>query len=449
MAKKNNKGAAPNAEKVNNTENKTTVEVIDANKLHSALGTKPSVGLDANHQVDMLMGLKTYFKDDPNAKNVFGEDMTTRVNNITAIGFISVLTNEVLFGKSEFAARMSVTQRQAVIELAPLAGVTINEKLLPAPEKDGTAMITSNAVTVSEETKAAAKKEKQILDDKPETDPTKVTNDKQLAKSIVFILSDAKTEPRPAMRMERAAEFIRAYQMFVASKLTNEDEKNKTTELIKNKQVSVLLDEISNLVGECPFTTVGLAHYIYRVLTETKNPIPAFCLLRNASRNKITNQTLSNETLAAIVKVLIKWSVIPNIKKYRKAIDDARKSFKGNDKGFEIFTEPIFNNIKYLEEIQSIVNNPSTNFVETLIEKFEEGDATAKTVVRYILGSFYQINVDDVNTLNDKNELMKDVQQYAGIITNAFRDPLAQDIRYVEANLSYVPKTEEKDDSKN
>lgn len=436
MAKKNNKGAAPQAE-----ETKKTVEVIDASKLRDAVNNRPSDGLDANHQVDMLMGLKTYFKDDPNAKNIFGEDMTDRVNNITAIGFISVLTNEVLFGKSNFAARMSVTQRQAVIELAPLAGVTINPKLLPAPESDGTAVITSNAVTVSEETKKAAKAEKEILDSKPTTDPTKVTNDKQLAKSIVYILADAKTEPRPAYRMDRAAEFLRSVQLIAAGKQGGE-KAQETIQLINDKSVATLLNEISDLVGECTFTTVGLAHYINRVFSESKNPIPAFCLLRNASRNKKSGLTLSNLTLAAIVKVLVKWGTEPSIAKYKKAIEDARKTYKNNKKGFDEYTKPIYDNIKYCEDRLNTINEPSTDFVETLLDKYNENDITAKTIVRYILGSYYKTSPEDAEAFLNKDELFKDVQQMAGIIINAFRDPLSQDIRYSEANLTFPRKND-------
>jgi len=447
MGKKNTKGAAPET----NTEKKNTVEVIDATKLQSVVNSKPSTGLDANHQVDMLMGLKTFFKDDPNAEKIFGKNVTDRVNNITAIGFISVLTNEVLFGKSEFAARMSVTQRQAVIELAPLAGVTINPKLLPAPEADGTAIIPTTAVTVSKDTEKAAKKEKKIMDSKPTTDPSKITSDEQLRNSLTFIFADAKTEPRPVKRMERATEFLRSYQLINANKLDG-DEKTKQLELVKNKTVSELLDEVRVLLGECPFTTMGLAHYIYKTITETKNPISAYCLLRNASKNRTTGETLSDETIMAVIRVLVKWSVEPNLEKYNKAIEKAKKDFK-DKKQYETYVEPILKNIEYCKELENIVINPSVDVVDTLIEKFNEKDATAKTIVKYIAGTFYSIDGNTVEDREDKDELLKDIQQRAGIIVNLFRDPLSQDIRYKEANLSYSPKkedsTEKKDDSKN
>lgn len=439
MVKRTNKGAAPSTAE---TTTKNTVEVIDANKLHAAINTKPSIGLDANHQVDMLMGLKTFFKDDPNAKNVFGEDLTTRVNNITAIGFISVLTNEVLFGKSEFAARMSVSQRQAVIELAPLAGVTINTNLLPAPEADGTAVITSNAVTVSKETQKAAKKEKAIVDAKPEVDPTKIVDEAQLVKSLVFVLSDTKAEARPAKRMERATELLRSYQLVCAEKTSDETEKKNLVEKINSKTISDLLDEVRELVGECPFTTVGLAHYICRTVGETKNPVMAYCLLRNASKNKTTGETLSDNTLAAVIRVLIKWNVLTDIEKYKKAIAKAREDFK-KDKEFEAYTEPIMKNLNYCNNILEAVTNPNTSCADTLLEKFEAHEANAKSIVRCIAKTFYNIDADTISGREDKDELLNAIQQRAGIIVNLFRDPLAQDIRYTEANVTYVPKTEE------
>lgn len=449
MAKKNNKGAAPGTNNTNKgTDN--TIEVIDANKLKETVNARPSTGLDANHQVDMLMGLKAYFKDDKNAENIFGKDVTDRVNNITAIGFVSVLTNEILFGKSDFAARMNVSQRQAVIELAPLAGVSINPKLLPAPDADGTALITSNAVTISKEAEKAAKKEKKIIDSKPETDPSKITNNDQLVASLVFILSDAKTEPRPAGRMARAIEFLRSYQLICANKCTDEEKKKSLLETIKNKTTYNLLDEIRVLVGECPFTSLGLAHYIYKTVADTKNPISAYCLLRNASKNKTTGEVLSDDTLAATIKVLIKWSVDPYRKKYENGIKEAEKTFKKDKKAYDNYVEPILKNIEYCNTIENAVLNPDMDVVDTLVEKFNEKDATAKTIVKYISGTFYSIDGNTLDEREDKDELLKDIQQRAGIIVNLFRDPLSQDIRYKEANLTYSPKKEEEgEQSKN
>ena len=69
----------------------------------------------------------------------------------------------------------------------------------------------------------------------------------------------------------------------------------------------------------------------------------------------------------------------------------------------------------------------------------------AQMTVSIILKSYYPLleNVDAAG--EQKDQLMHDIQQRAGIITNLFRDPLSQDIRYSETNLSYeAPKTGEK-----
>lgn len=445
---KKNKGAAP-AAKVNNTVEEAKVEVIDAEKLRKTVNGKPSVGLDANHQVDLLTGLKGYFKDDPSAVNVFGKDVTERVNKITAIGFISVLTNEVLFGKSDFAARMSVSQRNAVIELAPMVGVTIDEKLLPAPEKDGTAIITTNAVKVSKETEKLAKKEKKIVDSKPITDPSKIENEEQLKNALIYIFQDAKSEPRPAMRMQRATEFLRSYQTIAANKLEG-DAKTSTLDTIKAKTISDLLDEVRQLVGECPFSAVGFAHFIYKTITETKNPVQSFCLLRNASKNKTTGQTLKDETLVAVIRVLTKWNVEPKLEKYVKAIEKAKRDFK-DEKMFENYTKPIYENIEACRNIENVVLNPDLDFADNFIEKYTSGDSKAKLLAKTIVGTFHGIDGNSIDDREDKDELLKDVQQRIGIITNLFRDPLSQDIRYKDANLTYKPAkvTEKKEEPKN
>lgn len=450
MATKNNKkmkGAAP--AQTTNTVNEPIVEVIDATNLKNMVNTKPSASLDANHQVDLLTGLKSYFKDDPGAVNVFGKDVTDRVNKITAIGFISVLTNEVLFGKSDFAARMSVSQRNAVIELAPMVGVTIDEKLLPAPEKDGTAVITTNAVKVSKETEKLAKKEKKIVDSKPVTDPSKIENEEQLKNSLVYIFQDVKTEPRPAKRMERATEFLRSYQTIAASKLEG-DAKTSALDTIKKKTISELLDEIRKLVGECPFSAVGFAHFIYKTITETKSPVQAYCLLRNASANKTTGEVLKDETLVAVIRVLTKWNVEPKIEKYMKAIEKARRDFK-DEKMFDNYTKPIYENIEACRKIENIVLNPDLDFADNFIENYKNNDSKAKLAAKTIVGTFHKIDGNSLNEREDKEELLRDAQQRIGIIINLFRDPLAQDIRYATTNLTYKPAetTEKKEESKN
>ena len=93
MSKKN-KGAIPAAPKTkqeaksNETKKdsknvETKVEVIDVNKLRAATQGKSSNGLDANHQVDVLMGLKTFFKDDPSAVDKFGKEPVEKINYLT------------------------------------------------------------------------------------------------------------------------------------------------------------------------------------------------------------------------------------------------------------------------------------------------------------------------------------------------------------------------------
>ena len=65
--------------------------------------------------------------------------------------------------------------------------------------------------------------------------------------------------------------------------------------------------------------------------------------------------------------------------------------------------------------------------------------------VSMILKSYYPTleGIDDAG--DNKDQLLADIQQRAGIITNLFRDPLSQDIRYNEANLTYkAPEKEEK-----
>lgn len=148
---KKTKTAAPAAKKPTEAAS-TSVEVIDVNKLNQQLNSKSDTGLDANHQVDLLNGLKTFFHDDPNAKTRFGEAVVEKIDGITAIGFVTVLVNEIVSAKTPFAVKMSSAQLGAITEVAPMLGIQIDSKLLPAPSADGTVQVPSNAVVVSKET---------------------------------------------------------------------------------------------------------------------------------------------------------------------------------------------------------------------------------------------------------------------------------------------------------
>lgn len=449
---KKTKTAAPAAKKPTEAAS-TSVEVIDVNKLNQQLNSKSDTGLDANHQVDLLNGLKTFFHDDPNAKTRFGEAVVEKIDGITAIGFVTVLVNEIVSAKTPFAVKMSSAQLGAITEVAPMLGIQIDSKLLPAPSADGTVQVPSNAVVVSKETAKKVKKEKTVVDEKPTIDPSKVANDEQLKKSLVFILCDTSASTRPYDRMVRATEFLRSVRSLEASKLTDADESKTKLAEIKAKSVSDLLEDMRLLVGECPFSTVGLAHYVYNQAVETKNPVSPFILLYRASRNKTTNAGLEDSTVAAIVKVLVNWNVDERLKEYEAACKRIKKTTK-DEKILKNALEPVQKNIDYCKSIKECICHPNFDAVESLIDDFKGEDPKKKSKATFTVRNIIElwmpdVKFDELESNEKKDEILENVKKRAGVIMNAFLDPLEQNIAYKEFSTAANAEKKEGEQSKN
>lgn len=446
----NKKKVTPAAPKVNpqdNKDNKNTkknaVEVLQVNDLKK-LSQKDS-GLDANHRIDMLMGLKAYFKDDDSASDKFGAEVVDKVNYLAAIGFTTAFIQEVYYGDSKWAAVMKQSQLDNVKALAPVIGFTIDSKLLPAPDADGNITVPAAAVKLKPETKKALDKEKKIIDSKPILDPTKIETDEQLKASLTFMLCDQSVK-RLYDRVTRATEFLRSAQLFATNKLDGDEKVSKLT-AIKEKRTSDLLEEIRVLVGEIPFSTVGLSHFVYKKLCEYGSPIFSFCLIRNTSKDK-NNTPVEDDVLAGIVRTLVNWNNEPKLNGYIKDLERAKHELDNGTKNQE-YVDAVQHNVdactKYFEQ----VTNCPTDFVDNLLENLKSEDSKVKkaanNTVNVIMKSYYPDFVDA--TLDDatKDKLMQNIQQRAGIITNLFRDPLSQDIRYSIANITEmsVEKTEE------
>mgnify|MGYP006978910906 FL=1 len=451
---KKTKTAAPAAKKPAEAAS-ASVEVIDVNKLNQQLNSKSDTGLDANHQVDLLNGLKTFFHDDPNAKTRFGEAVVEKIDGITAIGFVTVLVNEIVSAKTPFAVKMSSAQLGAITEVAPMLGIQIDAKLLPAPNADGTVQVPSNAVIVSKETKEKVKKEKAVVEEKPTTDPSKITNDEQLKKSLVFILCDTSASTRPYDRMIRATEFFRSVRSLEASKLADADESKTKLAEIKAKSVSDILEDMRLLIGECPFSTVGLAHYVFNQARETRNPISPFIILYRSSRNKTTNAGLEDSTVAAIVKVLVNWNVDESLKEYEVAYKRHEKIVKDSSESTrKNMLEPIQKNIDYCKSIKECISHPNFDAVESLIDDFKGEDVKKKNKATFIVRNIIDlwmpdVKFDELESNEKKDEILENVKKRAGVIVNAFLDPLEQNIAYKEFSTATSAEKKEEEQSKN
>lgn len=445
---KKNKTAAPAANA--KTNNGSNVEVVQVDQLKNIANSTAS-GLDANHQVDLLKGLQTYFHDDPKTKVKVGNETCEKMDEIIMIGYATVLAIEVETGTSQFATRMSATQLEGIKKVMPLLGVKINTALLPPADAEGNVEVPSTAVEVSPEAKKKIKKEKKAKESAI-TNPTKIETVEQLSDSLTAIL--CKTSTPPYERMRNAAEFLRSYQTITANKLTDADEKKAKLAEIKAKSISDLLEEVRATIGECTFTSVGLCHYIYNSLVSEGNVVYPFTLLYRASRNKKTGEALQDTTIAAIIKTLVNWECDERIKKYTADIERKKKTTK-DAKVLANLIKPVEDNVLYCTNVANLVNNPSFDDVDNLVENFNSEDAKKKANAKKIIGCICDlwmpdVKHDELSSNPEKDVILEKVKKRAGVIVNSFLNPLEQNIAYKE-DINEPDKADDKkeDESKN
>lgn len=454
MAKENKKPSVK-APQVENPEKKTSVEVIQAKELVNSFKPTKVGGLDANHVVDALTGAKEMLHDNPHAAEDYGlsADAIKKFNGIVAIGFVNALAIEITTGNSDWAKRMNATQLEALKEVAPLLGVELDTKLLPAPAADGTVVVPKKAIKVSKETqKALAEEAKKKIP----TNPTEVENDEQLKDALTAFLSDAKVT-RPFERFMRAINFYRSYLTIQANKSDNKED-----ELAKIKATSdaELLQDISTM-ATCPIIVQGFGKYLRGTVEDTKNVIHAFCAFRDASKNRATGiPAVDDETVAAIVKVLLIWSCNEAIKeesskldKINKGIETLKKDEKANAKAIESETKKLAGQkarITYYQGIINTVAEPSfdavNNFPDDYLKKESENWATAHKYFNAIVNSYYPGAEIDETTIDTT---LLNVQQRMGIIVNMFCDPVSRNENYSVENLKgETPEKPEEETSK-
>ena len=382
----------------------------------------------------------------PNAAAKLGlsQETVDKVNAFTAHGWVAAAAFEMMYGQSEFATTLRVAQLPAFIEAAADMNIVIDQKALPAPSEEGTVQIPSTAIKPSKEAKEQIKKEHDIMVKKPEVDPTKIDSEEALKEAILFIMADRQNTIE---KITDSIDFYRSYLLIQAEKSEKAEEEKKS---INGKSNVALFEEISKLVHDCPLVITGIGSKMGMFTGTTKSPISAFCMLRNAAKNRKTGEyALSDQEVADLTRIIVVWTTSLKIEKYKKNIEDHEKNLaelnknkKANAAGIEDVKakiESCKNSIEHLEEIISCVTNPSSEVVDTLLDKYAEKDRAAQSIFKQILEGYY-LDVDAEKA--EIADIKHNVQQRAGIIVNLFRDATTPLVQYNEANLTEMPMKE-------
>lgn len=391
-----------------------------------------------------------------------------------------VIVTSMIEGHDVFSWIIRKDEKKYLAVKAMLAeqGITLPEfKALPAPtaeqlkivgavdNAEETRVVTVTSADVSEEAKEKKKKEKAIEAANPTTNPAEVKDEKQLAASLSNLLT--KSSDNIAARIKTVINFYRGYLTIQANKAENKEEELKK---VKEMSRSEMLSNIAEIVGPCPFALDGHGKLFRNLMVKNNTVITPFCLYRRTAAG--TDKSAEDDSFVAdVVKILIIWScnsAIANaertiaecdriVKKNQKIVDEnkdknevaiAKSAIttweKQKDKPNAIIAE--------MKETLQFINEPSFDSIDSLIEDYNGTDDTkseykfAHLIVDNIAKTYYK-GVDLTKVDND--QLLKNIQQRAGIIINMFRSPLSQSIAYKEANITEMVEKPAEEESKN
>ena len=452
MGKNNKKGPkVPPAPEVKTEEKAIEPEVINGNTTKVGVVevgdlaklAEGRVSLDANHVVDTLNGLDRHFMQ-PNAAQKLGisQEAVDKINRFSAHGWVVVAAQEGMFGTSAFAGAIRQSMLPTIIDAAHDMGITIDQKALPAPSEDGTIQIPSTAIKPSKEAKEQLKKEHEILEKKPNTDPTKIESDAELKDAINFVMADAKNG------WEKIKNAIQFYRSYLSAKANKSDKKEEELAALNKKSNLELFDEIKNVIHNCPIVLSGIGRAMGTFTGSTKSPIVAFCMLKSSATNRKTGECeLSDNEVADYTRAIITWVNELSIENYTTRIaeheknlavlkKDAKKNAEGI-KDVESKIESCKNSIAHCKEIIDMLTNASTDTVDSLITDYADAKSDNNRAARLVFQKVFETYYSDVDLeKNDIATVKHNVQQRAGIIVNLFRDPTTPNLEYNEANLT-------------
>lgn len=455
MANKKNKGNVKVAQNNNNSGNGVNAAVEAAAMLTTTGGSS----MDRNHQVDLLKMAHDRFFLDENAAEHTGipQGAIDKLNHINALGIAVCMCNEVKYGSSDFAVVIRKSALPELKEALKEIGVNFDEaKLLPSTEDAEAVEVTGAAVQVSEET---SKKLEEDAQARAATagkvfDPTKIKDEEELKKALSGFLA----MNRDSKLMEsiiQCVNFYKAYRSIEAKRAiesaekTLKDTKDKkykenaekalasaksNLERVNNMSFHDVFHEVVNLTGRVGTLTYGIGAHLFNVTATSGSPVSAFCEFKDHSTNKDTgvckytdNQIAdavrclvligADEVRSSSETLLEKENKLPEKERVQAHIDTANK------------------NIAFADKATAAVLAAPGEFVENLKKNFLDGNNFAKKTVIAIKRAYYRDVAPEMMAKVKPDSMLDNATQYAGIISNLFRNPSDPLVGYAKENI--------------
>lgn len=395
-------------------------------------------GLDPNHQVDLIRMTHEYFKNSPDLIQKFdiSQDVVDNMNHVNMIAIAAAWANEMTFSKTPFAGKLRTAVLPEMASALKELGIKADKILALPSSSDGTTTVTSKDVQIPKTVKDQMKAENKLQQEEIELDPTKIHNKTEVFKTVQYLLTN---KGAVYSNIKAAVNFYRSWLLIQAK--DDQAEKDR----INARTVKDIILDIADFTNACPFVLKGVGGYLLRLTMTHNSIVPAFCIMRNTVRDKVTGKTTCDEQeIADICYAVVNWAANARISEKKKNIEVLSADKKRNKEAID----GVNADIKAIEDVISMLDNPNSDFADNVLDNLKSDDAIVVKHAQEAFGIIAKCYYPGTDLRKRYTNLADNVKQLAGIITNLFRDPMSPLSNFNIANLDQelieAPKDEEK-----
>ena len=395
-------------------------------------------GLDPNHQVDLIKMTHEYFKNSPDLIQKFNisQDVVDNMNHINMIAIAAAWASEMTFSKTPFAGKLRTTMLPEMASALKELGIKADKILALPSSSDGTTTVTSKDVQIPKTVKDQMKAENKLQQEEIELNPTKIHNKTEVFKTVQYLLTN---KGAVYNNIKAAVNFYRSWLLIQAK--DDQAEKDR----INARTVKDIILDIADFTNACPFVLKGVGGYLLRLTMTHNSIVPAFCIMRNTVRDKVTGKTTCDEQeIADICYAVVNWAANARISEKKKNIEVLSADKKRNKEAID----GVNADIKAIEDVISMLDNPNSDFADNVLDNLKSDDAIVVKHAQEAFGIIAKCYYPSTDLRKRYTNLADNVKQLAGIITNLFRDPMSPLSNFNIANLDQelieAPKDEEK-----
>ena len=410
-AKKEEKKAAPKVQAPTVKKNEPKVPAATVEAYDSQLNSMKGMSQDA--KVTYIDVIQRHYFDKPPVEGVkYTPEFKVGMNRIFDAFVLDIAISEVSNKDTVFAFLMDRIPDSYEAFKAVAKDMNIPLPALDSIKKSGDKLLISIAPeNIPTQVKEEAKKEAKLIEEKPELDVNNIVgkdDEEDLLKKALAYLATL----HEGSLFQRILNVINLYKDFSYTKYKKDEKKIAE---FNNYTMGMWLDATFEKISPT-ILVKSIGRGMCGVTAAEKSPIHAFCILKNAASSVKDKESIPcDEDLAVMAKSIVKWIA-----------DTEIKALEGkNDKEAKSSTE------MYKSALE-IMSNPSFDVVDKLIENIASGEDVANKIRKAVMVAYYPTTP---NKKTYKN-LYQNVKEYAGVITNYFRDPLSKNIAYSAANIT-------------